>query len=229
MRCAVLQPSYIPWRGYFHQIQKADLFVFYDDVQYDKHGWRNRNLLKAPGGLRWVTIPVLTKGVRASGGMIRDVRINWARDWVHKHRLNLMALYAKAPFFDRYWPIVDDLYAPRDHFLADFTIRTTMKLAELLGIRHVRFQRSSTLEAAGSKTDRLLHILRGVGATHYVSGPAARSYLEEDKLRAAGITLEYMTYDYPTYPQFHPPFAGNVSILDLLFMTGPNAPTYIWG
>lgn len=228
MKCVILQPSYIPWRGYFHQIQKADLFVFYDDVQYDRRGWRNRNLVKAAGGSQWLTIPVLNKNARRDETPINEVRINWDRPWNRTHWETLQHLYGKAPHFGRYRTLLEDFYSRRSELLADFVIDLTVALAGELGLGATRFARSSALPAEGQKTDRLLSILRHVGATHYISGPSARDYLEEDKFRAAGIGLEYMDYHYPEYPQLHGPFDPHVTILDLLFMTGPDAPRSIW-
>jgi hypothetical protein len=226
MKCVILQPSYIPWRGYFHQIQKADLFVFYDDVQYDRRGWRNRNRVKGPHGSQWLTIPVLNKGCQPEATPIHHIHVNWDRPWNATHWATLRQLYGKAPYFPQYRRLLEDFYRRRPERLADFTIELTVALAEQLQIRSTRYARSSQLPAEGHKTDRLLSILRHVGATHYISGPSARGYLEEDKLRAAGVTLEYMAYDYPEYPQLYPPFDPYVSVLDLLFMTGPDAPAY---
>jgi hypothetical protein len=228
MTCVVLQPSYIPWRGYFHLIQKSDVFVFYDDVQYDKHGWRNRNRIKTSQGAIWLTIPVLASGTR-DGLLIKDVRTDSSRDWLRKHWLTLKLNYGHAPFFERYAALIEPYYRRPQERLAEFTIDLTITLSEALGINHVRFLRSSTLDARGSKTDRLVDILSKVGATHYVSGPSARAYLEEDKLRRAGIGLEYINYDYAPYEQLYPPYDAQVSILDLLFMTGPDAPRHVWG
>lgn len=112
--------------------------------------------------------------------------------------------------------------------LADFTIDTTIELARELGIQHTRFVRSSTLECSGAKTDRLLQILEKVGARNYISGPSAKDYLEVEKLNARGISVEWMLYDYPEYPQLHPPFDPHVTVLDLLLMTGSEAGKYIW-
>ena len=109
-----------------------------------------------------------------------------------------------------------------------FTIDLTVAIAKELGLE-TRFVRSASLGAAGTKTDRLVQILTRLGATHYVSGPSARDYLEEEKLQSAGITLEYMTYDYPEYTQLYAPFDPYVTILDLLFMCGPESPARIWG
>jgi len=229
MNCVILQPSYIPWRGYFDQIHRADVFVFYDDVQYDKHGWRNRNRVKTPQGTQWLTIPVLSKGNVANKLLIDEVSIVWDRAWNADHWATLNHLYGKAPYFHRYAPLLASFYEHHPESLADFTIDLTIALARELGIDKTRFVRSSSLLAEGSKTDRLVHILQAVDATRYISGPAAKEYMEEEKLRAADISLEYMTYDYPEYEQLYPPYDPQVSILDLLFMTGPEAPAYIWG
>ncbi|MCS6806064.1 MAG: WbqC family protein [Acidobacteriota bacterium] len=228
MNCVILQPSYIPWRGYFHQIYKADVFVFYDDVQYDKHGWRNRNRIKTSSGTRWLTIPVLSKGVMEQRIPINQVRINPHENWGKKHFRSLRQNYGKAPYFDRYAPLLEEFYARPTVWLADLTIELTIALARELGITRTQFLRSSSLRVSGSKTERLVEILTMLGATHYISGPSAKNYLEEEKLAAAGISLEYMIYDYPEYEQLYPPFDPHVSIVDLLFMTGPDAAKYIW-
>ncbi len=227
MNCVILQPSYIPWRGYFHQIKKADLFIFYDDVQYDKHGWRNRNRIKTQQGCQWVTIPVYSKGVVEKGLPINQVKINWSENWNDKHWRSIQQAYSKAPYFEQYVSLLEPFFQQRPEFLADFTIDLTIAIARQLGIQHTRFIRSSTLQAVGTRTDRLIAVLTSVGATHYISGPSARDYIEEDKFKSAGISLEYMQYNYPEYPQLYPPYDPFVSIIDLLFMTGPEAPDYL--
>jgi hypothetical protein len=227
MNIVILQPSYIPWRGYFHQIYKADTFVFYDDVQYDKHGWRNRNQIKTSQGKQWLTIPVHSKGV-TEGLPINRVRIDWSKPWASAHWKAITFAYGRAPFFKQYASLLEPFYARRDEFIADFTINLTVALARALGITHTRFLRSSEMTGVtGQKTGRLIQILQLLGATHYISGPSARDYIEKEKFDAAGITLEYIVYDYPEYPQLYPPFEPQVSALDLLFMTGDRAPDYI--
>jgi hypothetical protein len=227
MNVVILQPSYIPWRGYFHQIQRADLFVFYDCVQYDKGGWRNRNRIKTPNGVHWLTIPVHSAGSH-HGLKIQDVRISSDSHWRRKHKATITYHYRKAPYWDRYADLIDSIYETDFEYLADFTCATTIQIARALGIESTRFVRSSELKASGSKTARLLDILQKVGAARYFSGPSARAYLETDLLEAAGVSCEFMNYDYPDYPQFHGPFAGAVTVLDLLFHVGPHAPEFIW-
>ena len=228
MKCVILQPSYIPWRGYFHQILQADLFVFYDDVKYDKNGWRNRNRIKTPQGLKWLTIPVHQKGIESNQTPINSIEINWDRDWITSHWNTIEMSYHKAPFFDDFSGELSPFYKQKPVGLAKFTIDLTIKIAELLGIRSVEFLCSSELgEIHGEKTERLIQILEHLGANHYLSGPSARNYLDEDMFKKSGIQLEYMAYDYPEYPQFYPPFESQVSILDLLFMVGCDALDYI--
>lgn len=228
MKCAIIQPSYIPWRGYFHQIKKADVFVFYDDVQYDKHGWRNRNRIKTLQGVNWLTIPVISGGSITQKIPINQICIDNKVNWSTKHWKSLQQSYSKTPWFELYAPLLMEFYEEGGVNLSDFTIALTIKLSEMLGIQETRFVRSSDIPSQGSKTDRLVSILQYVGATHYISGPSAQAYMEDDKLKKVNISLEYMKYTYPEYPQIYPPFDPQVSILDLLFMTGADASKYIW-
>lgn len=227
MKAVILQPSYIPWRGYFDQIRRADVFVFYDDVQYDKHGWRNRNQIKTAQGKQWLTIPVHSKGV-TEGIPIKDIRIDWSKPWTKNHLKALTFAYNKAPYFREYLPLLESLYARRDECLADFTIESTIVLSRALGIASTQFLRSSSLPGIiGAKTERLIQILKKIGATHYISGPSAQAYVEPQKFDEAGISLEYMEYNYPEYAQLYPPFDPYVTVLDLLFMTGKEAIRYL--
>jgi hypothetical protein len=225
----ILQPSYLPWRGYFDLIHRADVFVFYDDVQYDKHGWRNRNRIKTAAGALWLTIPVSAKGNVTDGLQLADAQIVWTRDWARKHAATLRQSYARAPFYGDHAAMLERFYAMRCDRLVDFTIETTLALAAALGITKTRFVRASELGVTGARTERLVRILEQVGATHYLSGPSARDYIEPAVFAEAKIGLEYMVYDYPPYEQLHPPYDPQVSVLDLMFMTGPRAPDHIWG
>ncbi len=227
MKCVILQPSYIPWRGYFDQIDRADVFVFYDDVKYDKNGWRNRNRIKTPGGARWMTIPVLTAGLETNQTPINEIRIDWSQDWNRVHWNTLTTYYARAPYFDRCAPLLKPFYEQSPDLLADFVIDLTVALARELGIR-TQFLRSSQIEGiCGHKTERLIQILTRLGVTEYLSGPSAKDYLEEDRFEQAGISLSFMDYHYPEYEQLYPPYDPQVSILDLMFMTGPEALGFI--
>ncbi|MDO9300119.1 MAG: WbqC family protein, partial [Anaerolineales bacterium] len=176
---------------------------------------------------QWMTIPVHSKGA-TEGIPIKDVRIDWSKPWAKNHLKALTFAYAKTPHFASYAPWLDSVFGRRDEFLADFTIWLTVEVARKLGNSHTQFMRSSDIPGIdGHKTDRLIQILNHVGAKHYISGPSARDYIEDDKFVDAGISLEYMEYNYPEYPQLYPPFDPYVTILDLMFMMGDDARKYI--
>jgi len=230
MKCAIIQPSYIPWKGYFHQIEKADVFIFYDDVQYDKHGWRNRNRIKTHQGVTWLTIPVHSAGVVVEHTPINQVEIDWHRPWQKKHLSAMQQAYSKAPFFTQYRDLLYYFYHDlHPLLLADYTIELTLLLCKELGIKNTTFMRSSDIIAEGHKTERIIRILTQLGVTDYISGPSAKNYIEEELFNIEGITFEYMTYQYPEYTQLYPPFEAQVSIIDLLLMTGPDALSYVRG
>ena len=228
MKCVILQPSYIPWRGYFHQIKEADVFVFYDDVAFDTRGWRNRNRVRGPNGSFWLTVPIISKALRSKGLKIDQVEIDWSQSWNEKHLKSLENSYARAPYFENYRELIEGMYRRRDPLLVDFLIDFTKVLSRELGILDTKFERSSSLSAQGSKSGRLLEIVRSMGADHYITGPSARDYLDEELFRQAGVEIEYFVYDYPQYTQPFDGFDPHVSILDLLFMTGAEAPRHIW-
>ncbi|MCB1880900.1 MAG: WbqC family protein [Chromatiaceae bacterium] len=226
LRVAILQSNYIPWKGYFDIINDVDLFVFYDDVQYTKNDWRNRNKVKISTGTNWLTVPVGPSRDR----LICDVRITDQR-WQKKHWETLWHCYGKAPFFSVHAPFFKDFYLSQSWTsLSELNQYLIKHISRKVLASETKFIDSREFMAEGSKQNRLLNILRKAGATQYISGPAAKNYIEEEQFISAGIELIWKDYsNYPEYPQFHPPFEHGVTILDLLFHTGPDAPYYIWG
>ena len=224
-RVAVLQSNYLPWKGYFDIIADVDLFVFYDDVQYTRSDWRNRNIIKTPAGRKWLTVPV-----RASFGQpICEVAINDS-NWARKHWKTLQQNYSRAPYFDLYADFLGEVYLGRRWArLADLNRHLIVAITErFLGIR-TEFADSRAFDLSGKGLDRLLELLKRVGATTYVSGPAARDYIDPTRFEGEGIELTYKSYSgYPEYDQLYPPFEHSVSILDLLFHTGREAAHYVW-
>jgi hypothetical protein len=223
---AVIQSNYIPWKGYFDIINDVEEFCFHDDLQYTKGDWRNRNLIKTPKGTEWLSIPVGTNEHR----LICDVRIN-DPSWQAKHWEAIRRHYSGAPYFVRYRAFFEDLFVGRTwdnlSVMNQHMIREISKT--LLGIT-TRFSDSRDYKPRGAKLERLLDLLTKAGATTYVSGPSARDYLVLPRFESAGIKLVWKDYSgYPTYPQFHGEFTHGVTILDLLFQVGPDAPQYIWG
>ena len=226
MRVAIIQSSYIPWKGYFDIIRSVDTFIFLDDVQYTIRDWRSRNRIKTRQGLKWLSVPVGNDTRR----LIHEVAIP-DDSWQEKHWQALVHSYSKAPYFARYAELLEEFYRGRIWTsLSEMNQWFTRTIAHnCLGIT-TRFRDSRELHPEGRKLDRLLDLIRKCGATCYLSGPSARDYIDDVRFSEAGIQLEYMDYSgYPTYPQLHGPFEHAVTILDLLFHVGPEAPHYIWG
>ncbi|MBK8893853.1 MAG: WbqC family protein [Propionivibrio sp.] len=222
----VLQSNYIPWKGYFDLIHDADLFIFYDDLQYTKNDWRNRNKLKSARGAEWLTIPV---GIDANR-LICEVELK-DTTWQSKHWKTIQNHYGKCPHFARYKPFFEDIYLGRQWVnLSELNHHLIRSISEDFLNINTEFQDSRQFDLSGKKFDRLLEIVGKSGAERYVSGPAAKDYIDASRFADANIELVWKDYSgYPEYPQRFPPFEHGVSIIDLLFNTGSDAPWYIWG
>lgn len=214
----VEQPNYIPWIGYFDLIAQADVWVWYDDVQYTKRDWRNRNLVAGEGEPVWLTVPVRTRGRYEQ--KILEVEIDRERPWEHKHLETLRHCYRDAPAFEAVFAIVRKALEAGHERLADLTIELNEELCRFLGLG-TRFLRSSGMAVQGDRQERLLEICRRLGAGVYLSGPAAQSYLTPEMFRRAGVELRYIVYNYPPYERGGRPFIPRLSILDPLFWLGP--------
>jgi hypothetical protein len=224
-RLAVIQSSYIPWKGYFDLIRAADQFVLLDNVQFTKRDWRSRNRIKTKDGLAWLSIPIHTKGQYHQ--RIEEARISDDR-WAMRHWETIRASYARAPYFEAYAGLFESLYRnPGSDRLSDVNYAFITAICRSLGIS-TPIRWSSAFPTREGPNERLIDICRACGATDYLSGPSAASYLDEAAFRAAGITIHLADYrGYPEYPQVHPPFDHAVSALDLLFCTGPKAIDYM--
>ncbi len=223
-RILITQSNYIPWKGYFDAINRADVVVLYDEAQYTRRDWRNRNLIKTADGLKWLTIPVQVKGKFTQ--KVNEVEVSNA-DWPQKHLNTLRHVYRQSPHFEEVMDWISPLYhhAPSP-LLSDINHYFLQAICDRLAIETpLRWSREFAF--GGDKTEKLLAICQALGATHYLSGPAAKSYLAVEKFEAAGIALEWMEYEqYPVYPQLHGDFVHGVSVLDLLFCVGNEAKKY---
>jgi hypothetical protein len=213
----VLQPGYLPWLGYFDLLTKADVFVHYDDVQFDKHGWRNRNRVKGPKGSIWLTVPVLHRG--RTGQSILDVEIDDRQDWRRKHLSTVSQLYAHAPFLDTILPRLRDIIERPWPHLVDLNLALIDWLAAEIGITTPR-HRASELDIGGDRSERLINFCHHFGAARYISGNAAQEYLDEGRFGAAGIEVAWHSYVHPTYAQQHGEFVPYLSVLDLVLNVG---------
>jgi len=222
---AIVQSNYIPWKGYFDLINSVDEFVLYDDMQYTRRDWRNRNLIKTPRGLEWLTIPVVVKGRYLQ--KIRETVVS-DPDWPRKHWATLVHNYGKAPCFREYQAVFEELYASIEgDSLSRINFRFIEAVCGLIGIRS-RLTWSMDYELVEGKTERLVGLCKAAGATHYLSGPSARDYIDERLFAQAGIGVSYMDYTgYPEYRQLHGGFEHGVTILDLIFNEGRDAPRFM--
>lgn len=222
---AILQSNYIPWKGYFDIINSVDEFILLDDVQYTKNDWRNRNRIKTPQGPKWLTIPIRMRGHWPVP--IRDVEIEPGA-WARKHWKTLVQNYGKVPCFHEVGPLFEEIYATLDERrLSDVNRRFISAVCDTLGI-HTRITCSTEYRLAEGRNERLIDLCQQVGADVYLSGPAAKAYLDENLFRAHGVQVEYVDYSgYVEYQQLYPPFEHAVTILDLLFHHGAEATRFM--
>lgn len=222
-KIAILQSNYIPWKGYFDIIRQADVFVIYDEVQYTKNDWRNRNLIKTPKGLEWLTIPVKQENLNQK---INETFVS-QNNWNKKHWNSIVCNYSKAPYFKTFGNELKNLYENiNTNNLSEINIQFIKTINRILGIE-TNIIDSKSLFLTGDKNDRLIDAVKKLDGSHYISGPAAKNYLNEDKFAANNIEVEWMNYkNYSEYNQLYQPFNHGVSIIDLMLNVGPNALTY---
>lgn len=225
MRAAIIQPNYIPWRGYFDIIRGVELFVFYDDVVFGTgKKWRNRNLIKTASGPRWLTVPLL----RGQGAkLIYEVQIDYSQNWIDRHQRSLHAGYVRAPFWDRYFPKYAEIVGREYALVADLDIALTLWIMQELGISTDTVRSRELGVPPGHKNWRPLMLLKRLGATEYVSGPTAQAYTDGVLYAAQSVDVTYQSYYYEPYPQLWGAFDDHLSALDLLFNTGPCASDYL--
>lgn len=222
--CIITQSNYIPWKGYFDAISKVDTFVVYDDMQYTKRDWRNRNLIKTPQGLKWLSIPV-----NVSGKFFQKINEAETQDsfWIQSHLDALKQNYAKAECYREVWPWIQDLYLGcKSTNLSEINLYFIRAIMEFLEIK-TPIRSSSEFVLNEERTMRLVDICVELKATDYYSGPAAKPYMQENFFEEKGIRVHYFDYSgYPEYPQLFPPFEHGVSILDLILNKGKDAKNF---
>lgn len=223
-KIAILQSNYIPWKGYFDLINMVDEFVFYDEVQYTKNDWRNRNKIKTSQGIQWLTIPVRQETL---GQKIKDTKIS-DKKWNIKHWRTLSQNYSKSKCFKDYKDIFEELYLKCDEeYLSQINYKFITTINEILGIR-IKLRYSSEFELIDGQTEKLLNICKKCEANSYLSGPAAKDYFDEELAKKENIQVEWMNYSgYQEYNQLFPPFEHGVTILDLIFNEGFNATKFM--
>ena len=220
-RVAIMQPTFLPWLGYFAMMHEVDLFVLLDTVQFDRRSWQQRNRLKlGGGGTGWATVPVKTKGRREQ--TINQVEIDYSQGFPDKLIRTIELSYTHTPFYREYSTGLMEILGQKPPRLVDLTEPLIVWLKEQLGIG-TPLKRSAELEAEGKKEELLASLCREVGAQRYLSPMGARGYLENSSwFRDQGIDVAFFEFNHPNYPQDHGKFVPHLSVLDLLFNVGRN-------
>ena len=225
-KVAILQSNYIPWKGYFDIIASVDEFILYDDMQYTRRDWRNRNRIMTPVGPQWLTIPVLVKGKYYQ--KICETKVV-DHHWADAHWKALYMNYARAKCFRDFEDRIRGVYEAcrGEEYLSKINARFLRELCDILNIK-TTIPRSSDYHLAGGKTERLVGLVQEAGGDCYLSGPAAKDYIDVKCFQQAGIELEWMDYSgYPEYTQLSATFEHGVTILDLIFNEGFDAPQFL--
>ena len=224
-RIAVLQSNFIPWKGYFDLIAHVDCFILYDDMQYTRRDWRNRNKIKTSKGTEWVTIPVSVKGK-----YFQPINQTVVSDpqWGNKIWKTIQFNYSNAPYFEVLATILQDSFIdPKSSYLSEINQTLITKVNAYLGI-NTEIRDSREFDLRGDKSERLLNLVLDAGGDSYVSGPAAKKYLDSDLFIHRGVEVEWFDYSgYECYPQLWGEFIHEVTILDLLFNCGPDSRYYL--
>jgi hypothetical protein len=225
VRLAIVQSCYVPWKGFFDLIGRCDVYVIYDTADFSKGHWHNRNRIKRAEGNPWLTIPVKT--AHRLGQPLDEVMV--AGPWAESHWSTIERAYAGTSFFATESGAILKLFEALSTELSLTRINELFLrgLANRLGLK-TRIVRDRELAFSGDRNERIVALCSAAGATTYLSGPAAKGYLDVEALCNAGVSVEWMTYGpYPEYEQPHGPFQHHVSVLDTLFCTGPEARNFI--
>jgi len=221
MRLSAHQPCYLPWAGLFQKIHLADTFVFFNQVQYVKKDWLNRNLVKGPNGVVWLTVPVRTSS--GSRIAIKDVRIDNSQLWQRKHWRTLESCYSKAPFFDEVSSILEPIIRKEKwDLLVELNQTLILEICRFLGVT-AEFLDARNFVWEGNKSDLVLSMCKNLGATSYLFGSQGRDYADVESFRLARISPKFQEYSPQKYPQLWGAFTPNLSVVDLMFNCGSDA------
>jgi hypothetical protein len=225
MKASIMQPTYLPWMGYFGMMDLSDTFIFYNDVQFERQSWQQRNKIKSPDGKwMWLSVPVIHNHRQD----IKDVLVDNNVDWRYIHWKSISFSYGKYPFFKDFHVEINKLYQHEWKYLGDMNTNIIKVLAEIIGIRIPEFLESRELIGiTGEKTDRVYQILERINADELIVGPGTRDYLDVNTLKGKGIKVYWYEFQHPVYPQFRGEFIAYLSILDLIFNTGKEAVNFL--
>jgi len=224
MIVAIHQPQYLPWLGYFDKIDKSDIFVLLDNVQYKKNEWQNRNRIKTVNGWQWVTLPVLYKFPEK----INQVKINNKVDWKRKHLNAILTNYSKSQYLNKYQSSFEDVYSENWECLVDINVHLIDLIIKTLGI-NTQTLKASKLQLRDDPTYRLIDVCKEVGADTYLAGEDGSKYMDLEKFKKENINITIQDFHHPVYSQLFGDFQSHMSIIDLLFNYGEDSLRIIRG
>jgi hypothetical protein len=215
---SIHQPVYLPWLGFIKKIMSSEIFVFLDDVQFEKNGWHNRNKIKTSSGDIWLTVPVNSKSTQK----LNDITIDSKSNWTKIHSKSIYLNYRKSQYFDDYWSELNEIYNTHFIKLADLNLKLIDFLLEKFNIK-THTVLSSTLNISKSGSDRILEICKSLDSVNYLSGIQGKNYLKLADFEKNNILVEFQNFKHPKYNQLFGKFSPNLSAIDLLFNEGPNS------
>lgn len=219
MRAAIMQPTYLPWMGYFDLIDRSDVFIFLDDVELSKQSWQQRNKILGPDGPFWLTVPV--EG--SSHTLIQDAKIDDEKRWRDTHRKSFKFHYQNASYYPDHEDWINEVYATPWENLSELNISLIRDLTERLGLS-ARFHRSSEFKTVNDRVSRITVLCNEVGADQYLSPLGSHAYLDEGTFAEEGIQLSYQHFEHPEYEQVYgDTFTSHLSAMDLMLNTGPES------
>jgi len=216
MIIAVHQPQYLPWLGYFDKMATADVFVLLDNVQYKKNEWQNRNRIKGASGPQWLTVPVRYKFPQR----ICEVLVDNHEHWQHRQRQALLSNYRKAPFWNEFSLILEEVFQPSWESLSALNIMVVKRLADILGLATPIHIASELPPFPDNPDERLIAIAKHFQADTYLAGSGGHNYMNLNKFKENGIKILFQSYNHPVYPQLFGGFEPFMSVVDLLFNHG---------
>ncbi len=225
MIVAIHQPQYLPWLGYFDKIQRSDAFCYLDNVQYKKNEWQNRNRIKTGQGRQWITVPVRYRFPQK----INEVKINNNVNWGKKHFQALITNYTKAPFFNKYIELFEEVFSKEWKMLSHLNIYLIEHIRKILNLEQKKSVLASDLHLSEDPTDRLIDICEVMGGDTYLSGQDGGKYMDLNRFKERGMKIVFQDFRHPVYPQLFGDFQSHMSIIDLLFNCGPGSLNMIQG
>jgi hypothetical protein len=206
-------------------VKLADVYVFYDDVQFSKGSFTNRVQVKAADGVKWMTVPLVGHKM---GQAIEEVKIKPKQVWVNRHLALLEQNLGKTEHFGETLELVKSVYDREHDGLASLARDSFMALADYFGIcTETRFMDVAELDIDGASSQRVYEVVKALDGTEYITGHGARNYLDHELFESAGIQVKYMAYECREYPQQHGEFTPYVSTLDLIANCGKAGTSYI--